>query len=135
MAVKLYSEKVALRKLKLSDANRLAKLANNNKIWQNMRDGFPNPYTLEDAIKFIELNFENNTNAIFAITYNEELVGTTGLHGQVDINRFSMELGYWIGEAYWGNGIATKAVGLIKPILGLKTSTSIVFLQEPFKVI
>jgi RimJ/RimL family protein N-acetyltransferase len=36
-----------------------------------------------------------------------------GLHPQKDVYRLSAELGYWIGEPFWGNGIATKAVELI----------------------
>jgi len=104
---------VSLRILKLSDANRFAELANNPNIWKTMRDGFPHPYAKEDAIKFINFSHDVKTNTIFAIEYNGELVGATGLHGQADINRFSMELGYWIGEPFWGKGIATKTVALI----------------------
>jgi RimJ/RimL family protein N-acetyltransferase len=104
---------VFLRKLKPSDANRFTELANNKKLWLNMRDGFPHPYTTKDAVKFISFSNDIKTNSIFGIIYNDELVGATGLHGQADINRFSMELGYWIGEPYWGKGIATKAVALI----------------------
>jgi len=106
--------KVTLRKLKLSDTTHFTELANNPKIWQTMRDGFPYPYAVEDAIKFINFSHKvKEKNSIFAIEYNGELVGATGLHGQADINRFSMELGYWIGEPYWSKGIATKAVALI----------------------
>ena len=105
--------KVSLRKLKQYDANRLVQLGDNKKIWLNMRDSFPNPYTFESATAFIKYIFEDKSNAIFGIEYNNELVGVTGLHAQEDINRFSMELGYWIGEPYWGKGIATKTVALI----------------------
>ncbi len=104
---------ISLRKLKLSDAKRFAELANNKNISKTMRDGFPSPYTIEDAIKFINFSHEDNGNYIFAIIYNDEVVGITGLHNQQDINRFSKELGYWIGEPYWNKGIASKTVSLI----------------------
>ena len=32
---------------------------------------------------------------------------------QVDVYRKSAEIGYWIGEPYWGKGIATEAAKLI----------------------
>ncbi len=102
-----------LRKLELSDATRLAELANNKKLWLNMRDSFPYPYNVEDATNFINFANEDNGNPIFAIIYNNELIGSIGLHKQEDINRYSMELGYWIGEPYWNKGIATNAVALI----------------------
>jgi len=104
---------ISLRKLKLSDANRFAELANNKNIWLFMRDAFPHPYSKNDAIKFINFTNDVKTNSIFGIIYNDELVGAVGLHEQQDINRFSMELGYWIGEPYWNKGIASKAVALI----------------------
>ncbi|MFY9228802.1 MAG: GNAT family protein, partial [Bacteroidales bacterium] len=36
-----------------------------------------------------------------------------GLVRQTDVYKLSAEIGYWIGEPYWGMGIATKAVRLI----------------------
>ena len=36
-----------------------------------------------------------------------------GLTIQKDVYKKSAEIGYWIGEPFWGNGIATKAVELI----------------------
>ena len=104
---------VSLRKLELYDASIIAELANNKKIAFHMRDGFPYPYTFKEATEFIKFTQQDKSNAIFGVEYNNEIVGATGLHGQEDINRFSMELGYWIGEAFWSKGIATKAVALI----------------------
>ncbi len=105
--------KLKLQKLKLSDTNRFAELANNKRLWLNMRDTFPHPYTIGNAISFINFSKKDNDNHIFGIFYNNELVGAVGLHGQEDINRHSVELGYWIGEPHWNKGIATKAVALI----------------------
>lgn len=104
---------VSLRKLKLSDAERFATLANTKNIWQFMRDSFPYPYSKNEAIQFIDYCNEHTENHIFGIMYKNELVGATGLHAQDDINRYSMELGYWLGEAYWNKGIATQTVALI----------------------
>jgi RimJ/RimL family protein N-acetyltransferase len=50
---------------------------------------------------------------VFAIDCNGELCGLIGLILQKDVYRKSAEIGYWIGEPFWGKGIATKAVELI----------------------
>lgn len=104
---------ISLRKLDLKDATIFSKLANNRKIWLYMRDVFPNPYHIKDAINFINFSLEDNHSYIFAICYKGKLVGAIGLHKLNDINRFSAELGYWIGEPYWNKGIASIAVNLM----------------------
>lgn len=101
---------IYLRKLALSDAKDLAKIANNRNIWLYVRDAFPYPYSLKDAIIFIEkLKKETNT-YVFGIFYKDALVGVSGLHEQKDIYKHSTELGYFLSESYWGKGIATIVV-------------------------
>ena len=46
----------------------------------------------------------------YAIEVNGEAVGGTGVHLREDVERFSAEIGYWLGETFWGRGIATAAV-------------------------
>ncbi len=104
---------ISLRKLTVSDANRFSELANNKHIWQTMRDAFPHPYTQNNAIIFIKNTLKSNTSFVFSIIYNNELVVAIGLHRLSDLNRFTVELGYWIGEPFWNKGIASKAVALI----------------------
>jgi RimJ/RimL family protein N-acetyltransferase len=50
------------------------------------------------------------TPTTFAIAVQDEAVGGIGLHLAEDVDRISAELGYWLGEAYWGRGVATAAV-------------------------
>ena len=106
-------EKIKIRPLNLSDKSELAKLANNKKIWDNLRDYFPYPYNENDADSFIKLTEQENPKQNFGIEYNGKLCGVIGLIIQKDVYRKSAEIGYWIGEPYWGMGIATKAVELI----------------------
>ena len=49
----------------------------------------------------------------FAIEHGGDLVGSIALVLKTDVYRKSAEIGYWIGEPYWGKGIATKAISLI----------------------
>jgi len=106
-------EKIKIRHLKLSDKSELAKLANNKKIWDNLRDYIPFPYTESDADFFINLTKGEDPRQTFGIEYKGKLSGVIGLVMQKDVYQKSAEIGYWIGEPFWGNGIATKAVKLI----------------------
>jgi len=111
--ITLTSENVTLREFKSDDKYRLAELADNPKISINLRDGFPNPYTVADAENFFE-KFANQESAlVLAVEYNGEYVGNIGLHKGTDVYRKSAEIGYFLGEPYWNLGIMTKAVKLI----------------------
>lgn len=107
------SDPITLRCLLDTDQSRLAALCNNRKIWDNVRDFLPSPYTEQNALEFIKNCQEEDPLVRFAIEYKGELAGCVGLVRQTDIYRLTAEIGYWIGEPFWGMGIATKAVGLI----------------------
>ncbi|MGZ3920586.1 MAG: GNAT family N-acetyltransferase, partial [Bacteroidia bacterium] len=72
--------------------------------------GFPYPYTLENGKTFIEMAGRDNPVHIFAIDINGKAVGGIGIHPQSDVMKKNAELGYWLGEEYWGKGIITKAI-------------------------
>ncbi len=107
------SEKIILRPLENADASALAELANNKKIWINLRDILPHPYTTDDAVFFINLTKKENPHLNFAINYAGQFCGMVGLTPQQDIYRLTAVIGYWIGEPFWNKGIATKAVEMI----------------------
>lgn len=104
---------VIIRLLQENDAERLALLANNKNISDNLRDGFPHPYTINDALDFIAKFKDQKQAKVFAIEYNDEYVGNIGLTQETDIYRNSAELGYFIGEPYWNMGITSIAIKLI----------------------
>lgn len=109
----LPSEGFILRRFRSGDEQSLAHHANNPKIAQNLQDRFPQPYSVEDAGSFIEYTLDNEQESVFAIEVSEAAVGAVGLIFQSDIYRQSAEVGYWLGEAYWGRGIMSKAVGRV----------------------
>lgn len=100
-----------LRNLQPDDAPVLAKLANNRKIWDRVRDRMPIPYTEQDAAAFIR-NVQQNERALVRAIVGADVgfVGTVGLHFQTPPYSGSAELAFWIGEPYWGRGMATSAV-------------------------
>jgi RimJ/RimL family protein N-acetyltransferase len=104
---------VSIRKFRKSDIPLLAELANNKKISNNLRDGFPHPYTLEDAESFIAMYMNQDPATVFAIEWQGKYVGNIGLAPGKDVYRRSAEIGYFIGEPYWNKGIATRAVELM----------------------
>ena len=104
---------VRLRGFSSLDGKLLATLCNNKNIWDNVRDLLPNPYSEQDAIEFIARCQKENPPGTFAIEYKGQLAGCVGLGLQNDVYKLTAEIGYWIGEPYWGLGIATKAVGLL----------------------
>lgn len=103
---------VKLRKWQLSDAKSLSELLNNRKIFDNLRDGLPFPYTEDDARFYINemLNSDTNSVFVFAIEYDGQVVGNIGVFRQGNIHFKTAEIGYYIGEEFWNKGIATEAV-------------------------
>ena len=102
---------VRLRKWEMDDAPALARMANNKNISDNLRDRFPHPYTIEDAVEFIKIATSGDSGEeIFAIEVDGKPVGTIGAIFGSDIYRINAEIGYWIGEEYWNRGIASAAI-------------------------
>lgn len=99
-----------IRSWKDSDAESLQRHADNRNVWLNVRDRFPHPYTLEDARQFLTKNAARDPETNFAIVVNGSAVGGVGLMLREDVERVSAEIGYWLGEPYWGRGIMTDVV-------------------------
>lgn len=104
---------VTLRPWIREDAQALASLANNRNIYNNVRDLFPNPYTVLNALHWIDDQKNVSLHTNFAIVYDGQITGSISYIRKEDIYRKSIEIGYFIGEPYWNNGIATEAVKLL----------------------
>jgi ribosomal-protein-alanine N-acetyltransferase len=109
-----------LRPWTISDLDNLVKYAGNPKIAKNMTDMFPHPYTIEKGKAFIENATKDEPIHIFAIDIDGQAIGAIGIHPQTDIHRKNAELGYWLAEPFWGQGIITKVIVQIVEI-ALKT--------------
>ena len=94
-----------LRPFTLNDLDSFVKYANNPKIANNLTDKFPHPYTKKNGRLFIEMATKKTPVNIFAIDINYEACGGIGIHPQEDVQRKNAELGYWLAEPFWGNGI------------------------------
>jgi RimJ/RimL family protein N-acetyltransferase len=99
-----------VRSWEARDIPSLVEQANNRNIWRNLRDHFPHPYTAADGRRFLKNLRAATPETIFAIAVEGNAVGGIGYVVQKDVERVSAEVGYWLGEAYWGRGIATEAL-------------------------
>jgi len=99
-----------LRPLKLSDADSIAKHANNENVRKNLTDLFPHPYLLCDAIKFINSQECVKPTNVFAIVFKEEAIGIIGISVDRKNEKLCGDIGLWIGEKYWNIGIANSVL-------------------------
>lgn len=122
-----------IRRWKLEDAETLSLLLNNENIMNNLRDGLPYPYTKKDAEEYIQamLNADPDKTYAFAILYENQVAGSIGVFRQENIHNQTAEMGYYIGEPYWGKGIGTCAVSQICHTIFTKTNIIRIY-AEPF---
>ncbi len=106
-----------LRGWRIEDAKSLARAADNPAIAQNLRNTFPNPYTLEDAAWFINDCISNDhvsgagrKQLNYAIEVDGRAAGGIGVNVKEDVYEKSAELGYWLAQEYWRQNIMSRAV-------------------------
>ncbi|MEM1484343.1 GNAT family protein [Oscillospiraceae bacterium PP1C4] len=90
----------------------IAMYANNENIAANLRNVFPHPYTLADAEWYVNACAANSEEQQLcrAIVVNGEAVGSIGVFLKTDVYCKSAELGYWLGEPFWRQGIMSSAI-------------------------
>lgn len=125
--------KCSIRQWQIDDAQSLSSLLNNQNILNNLRDGLPYPYTENDAKEYITamLSSDPYQTFAFAIVVDDHVVGSIGVFRCDNIHCQTAELGYYVGEAYWGQGIATEAVQQICQYIFTHTNILRIF-AEPF---
>jgi ribosomal-protein-alanine N-acetyltransferase len=96
-----------------TDAPALATHANDREVWLNLRDRFPHPYGQADAEAWIACDSGQQPQRNFAVVLKDVAIGGIGLEPQQDVHHRSAEIGYWLGRAYWHQGLATAAVDAV----------------------
>jgi [ribosomal protein S5]-alanine N-acetyltransferase len=138
---KLFGTLVNLREILINDAQDITLLLMNYNVSKHLWE-IPNPYSIDDALEFIKranrdfntlkaLHFAIESKIIPRSRNNLKFVGTISVK-KIDLVNKKADLGYWIGEQYWGKGIATECLKLIidyafSAELGLKQLCAYVF--------
>lgn len=104
-----------VREFRSDDVAGLVQHANNENVARNLEDRFPHPYTRKDAEAWLAHVAELDPPTQFAIATDKEVIGGIGFRIHEDVYRCTAELGYWLGEDYWGRGICTRAVRAFSP--------------------
>lgn len=107
------SDPICIRAWQKEDAAQLTSVANNRKIWLMVRDRFPHPYHITNGVEWIAHAIKQSPSQNLAIIYQGEVAGSVGVLMKDDVYRKSIEIGYFLGERFWGKGIATRAVSLL----------------------
>jgi ribosomal-protein-alanine N-acetyltransferase len=117
----LTSRRLILRTPRKEDAGTIAALANDWEVASRLTR-LPHPYTLEDAVFFLEEIVP--TELVWTIESAREIVGVAGLTPDADAG--TLELGYWLGRAFWGQGFGTEAAGIVLDYAFGLAATSVV---------
>ena len=99
---------IRLRDYKESDVSILCSLANNENVTRYMTTAFPYPYTEEDAQWWVTSGCKEGI--VKVIEYNGEFVGSVGATPKTEEHSRTALIGYWVGEPYWGKGLACEAL-------------------------
>jgi [ribosomal protein S5]-alanine N-acetyltransferase len=110
LPVRLPLEKCVIRSWRWNDAEELRRHANNREIWKNLHDGFPCPYTIRDARRWLAHALSRDPETAFAIEVDDQCVGGIGFVLKEGPATRTAEVGYWLGQTYWGRGITTDAL-------------------------
>ncbi len=113
---RLETDRLVLRAPELGDAAAMAMLANNRQIHEMTT--LPYPYGETDAIAFIADKARSAAEYAYVIALADgTMIGTIGIHLK---DEGDPELGYWLGEPFWGQGYATEAArALVETTLSL----------------
>jgi len=101
---------ITLRNYDISDPDRLGNLADNEHVSRFLTNSFPCPYTKTDAERWVGRGAKYPNSLLKVIQYEGYPVGSICLHPQSGWKQHVAEMGFWLGEPYWGLGIAPEAL-------------------------
>ena len=113
--MQLQTDKCVLRPWRMEDAEGLAAGINNPNVWLHLRDWVPHPYTVDDAIAYLQRVTKPQPEHAVCIEVDGNVGGGMSIRIGSDIHRRTAELGYWLAEPRWGRGVMTAAVRVFVP--------------------
>jgi RimJ/RimL family protein N-acetyltransferase len=95
-----------LRNFTIQDANRVASLVGDKSV-SKWTSNIPFPYTERDAIDWINDSAGDSDRHPFAVEVDGEIVACVSYW---PYGENAVEVGYWVGKNYWGQGICSEAL-------------------------
>ncbi|MES2627129.1 MAG: GNAT family protein [Pseudomonadota bacterium] len=99
---------ITLREYTEADISLMVAYLNNRNVTRYLTANIPQPYTEENAVWWIGEG--SKVGFVQAIDYNGVFVGTVGASRGLFEHSKTAQIGYWLGEPFWGRGIATAAL-------------------------
>lgn len=118
-----------LRSWGSSDVTSLIEQANDRAVWRNLTDAFPHPYTRADGESRISIASHCAPSLHLCIEFEGAVAGGIGIIAGSGIEAKSGQFGYWLGQKYWGRGIATDAARTL--VQFARSNLDLVRLQAP----
>lgn len=110
-----------LRPWREGDQADLVRQANNREVWRNLTHLFPHPYTAADADAWLQIADRHGRSVHLAIEVEGRVAGGIGAIAGTGIAEGTADVGYWLGETFWGRGIATAAArAMVGHLVGLR---------------
>ena len=122
MNVELHTNNLIIKKPSEKHLKSLIKELNNWNISKWLIE-VPYPYTVDDAKYWVKKTKQDEYS--FNIYLKNKLIGGLSLTNQRKNSKW--ELGYWIGEEYWGNGYAIEACENLISYFFSNTNNSIIY--------
>jgi RimJ/RimL family protein N-acetyltransferase len=114
--MELSTARLLLRPWRFGDEEALVRHGDNPNVSRYLRDRFPCPYRRSDAEGWLaHVTTQPGPPTAFALVVAGEPVGGIGIDLLDDVYRVGGELGYWLGESFWGRGYASEAVQVLVP--------------------
>ena len=111
----LSTKRIYLRPWRLSDAEELFRHASNEDV--GPKAGWPAHRTLEESRRIIKNELSLLENYAIVLKETDKPIGSIGLifegHSEIPMGKDEVELGFWLGKDYWGQGLMTEAVKLM----------------------
>ncbi|KAF1936005.1 GCN5-related N-acetyltransferas-like protein [Clathrospora elynae] len=105
------TSRLIIRPMRIEDAPSTALNANDPLVTKYMSLAFGYPYTLAHAKTWINMNItapHQNNFVICERSSPETVIGGCGLKPGADVSAHTAEVGFWVGQAYWGRGYTTE---------------------------
>jgi len=136
MKDKIETKRLTLRQLELSDVDALSRLGGEFDI-ACMTGSFPHPFpplSAEFRLMYLQQQWRQGLAYPYAVTLDDdELIGIVNIfrrHANAEL-----EISYWLGKPYWGQGYATEAAQAIideaHRTIGATTIIAGVFVDNP----